>query len=126
MILTSDKFLEIEVLNDRLSICFEIKRLLNLKYFLGIKISYSRHNIFLSQLKYILDLHKEIVTSDSKLATTPIDFDDKLGQDECSPPIDRGRYQRLISQLIYLFYTQLDITYTRSYFNHMGILMWKY
>ncbi|CAA6669615.1 unnamed protein product [Spirodela intermedia] len=68
--------------------------------FLGMEIAYSRHDIFLSQLKYTLDLLKEIRTNDSKPATTPIDLDGKL-----------GRYHKLIGKLIYLSHTRLNITY---------------
>ncbi|CAA6675540.1 unnamed protein product [Spirodela intermedia] len=74
MILTGDDLLKIEMLNDKLSACFKIKRLENLKYFLGIEIADSRC--------------------------------------EDSPPVDRGRYQRLIGKLIYLSHTRPNITYT--------------
>ncbi|CAA6664730.1 unnamed protein product [Spirodela intermedia] len=47
MIFTRDDLLEIEMLNDKLSTCFKIKRLGNLKYFLGMEIVYSRCGIFL-------------------------------------------------------------------------------
>ncbi|CAA7401329.1 unnamed protein product [Spirodela intermedia] len=50
MIFTRDDLLEIEMLNDKLSTCFKIKRLGNLKYFLGMEIVYSRCGIFLPQL----------------------------------------------------------------------------
>ncbi|CAA7408712.1 unnamed protein product [Spirodela intermedia] len=112
MILTGDDLLKIEMLNDKLSACFKIKRLENLKYFLGIEIADSRCGIFLSQLKYILNLLKQTETSGNKLATTPIDPDGKLVQGEDSPPVDRGRYQRLIGKLIYLSHTRPNITYT--------------
>ena len=39
---------------------FDIKDLGKLKYFLGIKIAHSNKGLFLSQIKYTLDLLKEI------------------------------------------------------------------
>ncbi|CAA7406579.1 unnamed protein product [Spirodela intermedia] len=83
MILTRDDMLEIEMLNDKLFACFKIKRLENLKYF----------------------------SCDNTLATTPIKLDGKLGRSEDNPPVDRGRYQRLIGKLIYLSHTRPNITY---------------
>ena len=39
---------------------FDMKQLGDLKYFLGIKVSRSKHGIFLSQRKHVLDLLAEI------------------------------------------------------------------
>ena len=50
---------EIEILKHSLANEFEIKYFGNLKYFLRIEISRSKHGIFISQRKYILDLLKE-------------------------------------------------------------------
>lgn len=47
MTLIIDDLLEIEALNENLSTCFEIKRLRKLNYFLGMRIAYSRCEIFL-------------------------------------------------------------------------------
>lgn len=98
-------------MNEKLYACFEIKRLGKLKYFLGMKTSYSKYVIFLSLLKYILEL-KETRTSGGKLTITPIDPYKKLGWCEDIQLIDRGRYYRLFGTLIYLLHTRLDITYT--------------
>ena len=38
---------------------FEIKELGNLKYFLDIEVARSRHRIFISQHKYVLDLLRD-------------------------------------------------------------------
>ena len=59
MVLTGNDEEEIQRLNQSLAREFDIKDLGNLKYFLGIEVARSRHGIFLSQWKYILDLLKE-------------------------------------------------------------------
>ena len=59
MVLTGNDEEEIQRLNQSLAREFDITDLGNLKYFLGIEVARSRHGIFLSQWKYILDLLKE-------------------------------------------------------------------
>ena len=72
MIMTSDDQKEIQRLQKYLAIEFEMKELGELKYFLGIKVAQSKHGIFLSQWKYVLDLLAEIGTLDCKFVDTPI------------------------------------------------------
>ena len=57
--LTGNDEEEIQRLNQSLAREFDITDLGNLKYFLGIEVARSRHGIFLSQQKYILNLLKE-------------------------------------------------------------------
>ena len=40
-----------------------------------------------------------------KLADTPMESTYKIGLKEDSPPVDKGRYQRLVGKLIYLSHT---------------------
>lgn len=87
---------------------FEIKNLGTLKYFLGIEVARYQKGIFISQWKYILDLLTEIGMMRCKPTTTPMDPTKKLGA-ETSALADKGRYQRLISRLIYLSLTRPDI-----------------
>lgn len=51
---------------------FEIKNLVNLKYFSGIEVLRSKSDIFIFQRKYILDMLVEIGMTDSTTAETPI------------------------------------------------------
>jgi hypothetical protein len=59
IVLTGNGDGEMQNLKHRLANEFEIKDLGTLKYFLGIEVSRSKHGIFISQRKYILDLLKE-------------------------------------------------------------------
>ena len=82
-----------------------------LRYFLGVEVMRSKHGIFLSQRKYVLDLLSEI---------------GKLGAKPCSFPMapgvhltregelfeDSERYRRLVGKLNYLIVTCLDITHS--------------
>ena len=61
---------------EYLSSEFKIKDLGPLKYFLGIEVVRSRHGIFISQRKYVLDLLKETGMLGSKACDTPTDSND--------------------------------------------------
>ena len=102
IIVTGSYIEEMELLEGVLAKEFEIKDLGNLKYFLGMEVSWSKKGIVVSQCKYVLDLHGETRMLGSKLADTPIESTHKLGLKEDSPPVDKGRYQRLVGKLIYL------------------------
>ena len=89
-----------------------IKDLRMLKYFLGIEVM-SKHGIFQSQRKYVLD---------------PLFETGKLGAKPCSSPMaqsphltreselfgDLERYRRLVGKLNYLIVTRPDIAYSVS------------
>ena len=84
-----------------------------LKYFLGVKVMRSKHGIFLSQRKYVLDL----------LSKTR-----KLGGKPCSSPMaqnqdfiregklfgDHERYRRLVEKMNHLTVTSPDIAHSVS------------
>ena len=84
-----------------------------LRYFLGVEVMRSKHEIFLSQRKYVLDLLSETR---------------KLGVKPCSSPMGPGvhltkegdlfedpeRYRRLVEKLNYLTVTRLNIVHSVS------------
>ena len=84
-----------------------------LRYFLGIEVMRSKHGIFLSQRKYVLDLLFET---------------GKLGVKPCNSPMvprvhltregatfeDPKRYRRLVEKLNYFTITRPDITHSVS------------
>jgi len=59
MIVTGNDPNEISSLQRYLASNFDMKQLGDLKYFLGIEVARSKHGIFLSQRKYVLDLLTE-------------------------------------------------------------------
>ena len=87
------------------------------KYFLGIEVARSKHDIFLCQRKYIIDLLLETGLFGSKLVDTPLEQNHKFFQCSNSVNIDRRRYQRLIGKLIYLSYTRPDTIYAVNVIN---------
>ena len=105
---------KIDLLKKLLTKEFEIKDLGNLKYFLGMEIARSKKGIAVSERKYVLDLLNETGMLGCKPAETPMDSTVKLEESDGSPPVDKGRYQRLVGKLIYLSHTRPDIGFSVS------------
>jgi len=57
---------------------FEIKKLGNLKYLLGIEVTQSKHGIFITQHKYVLDFLRDTRKMACKPSSIPIDLNHKL------------------------------------------------
>ncbi|CAL8991820.1 unnamed protein product [Prunus brigantina] len=118
MIVTGDDQAEMQNLQKYLASEFEMKSLGDLQYFLGIEVARSKHGIFLSQRKYILDLLAETGMLDCKPIDTPSEQNHKLGHKQGlypdQVPTDKERYQRLVGKLIYLSHTRRDIAYAVS------------
>ena len=105
---------ERKALQSYLSSEFEMKNLNHLKYFLGIEVSRSDKGIFLSQIKYALDLLQETGMSACQPADTPVEEGLKLCVETNQVLVDKGRYQRLVGRLMYLAYTRPNLAYALS------------
>ncbi|XP_061359256.1 secreted RxLR effector protein 161-like [Gastrolobium bilobum] len=94
MIITGNDLEEIALLQERLSIEFEMKKL--------------------GELKYFLDLLAEVGMLDCKPVDTPIVQNHRLADypDQVQP--NKERYQRLVGKLTYLSHTRPDLAYTVS------------
>ena len=82
------------------------------KYFLGIEVAYQKHDLLLSQSKYVLDLLEDVGLLGCKPASTPMEANVDLWRDDTLLLDDAGRYRRLIGKLIYLTVTRPDITFS--------------
>ncbi|KAM0041797.1 putative RNA-directed DNA polymerase [Helianthus debilis subsp. tardiflorus] len=111
MIITGNDEEEMKRLKGNLFTKIEMKDLGRLKYFLGIEVLRSKHGIFISQKKYILDLLAETGMIDCKPTDTPIAVNHKLHMEEGVKAADKERYQRMVGKLIYLSHTHPDIAY---------------
>lgn len=92
MVVTENDTNERKALQSYLSKDFEMKDLGPLKFFLGIKVSRSYKEIFLSQRKYTLDLSKETQMTACHLADTPVEEGLKLSVEPNQILVDKGRY----------------------------------
>ena len=87
--LSGDDTIEIIQLKKKMRDEFEIKDLVNLKYFLGMEVARSREGISVSQRKYIIDLLAEIGMTGCRPADTPTEFNFKLANSGDRIPVDR-------------------------------------
>ena len=79
-----------------------------LRYFLGIKVMRSKHGIFLSQRKHVLDLLSETRKLGVKPCSSPMVLDVHLTrEDEIFE--NPERYRRLVGKLNCLTVTHFDI-----------------
>ena len=114
MVVTGNDVEEIQRLQYYLAKEFEMKDLVILKYFLGIEVARSKHGIFLSQKKYVVDLLTETGMLACKRADTPIEQNHRLGDYSDQVSANNEKYQRLVGRLIYLSYTRPGIGYAVS------------
>jgi len=61
-----------------------------MKYFLGIEVSYSKKEIFISQRKYVLNLLIERVKIDYKTNEVPIGQNHGIESDKGSSTVNKG------------------------------------
>ncbi|CAM8913862.1 unnamed protein product [Rhodiola kirilowii] len=91
---------------------FQIKDLGVLKYFLGLEVARSPHDIFLNQRKYALELLQENNLTQCKPSRTPMDIKHKLSLSQAPFLDDPLQYRKLVGKLIYLTITRPDLSYT--------------
>ena len=114
IVLFGDDQAEISQLKQRIGNEFEIKDLKNLKYFLGMEVTRSKADIFVSRRKYTIDLLTKTDMLGCRPADTPIEFNCKLGNSNDLVLVDIEQYQRLVGKLIYLSHTCPDISFAVS------------
>ena len=73
MLITGDNLRLINHLKAHLNTWFQVKDLGDLRYFLGLEIKRSKHGIFLSQRKYVMDLLHASGLFNSKPVYLPMD-----------------------------------------------------
>lgn len=106
-----------------LKICFSIKDLRLLKYFLGIEVAPWREGKFLCQHKCALDIVKECGLLALKRIKFPIKENRKLALSLGRVLNGATRYRGLVGRIIYLTITRLKLTYVvHILFNLCNIL----
>ena len=101
----------ISSLNSFLQSQFHMKDLGMLRYFLGIEVMRSKHGIFVSQRKYVLDLLSETGNLGVKPCSSPMVPGVYLTR-EGETFEDPKRCRRLVRKLNYLIVTRLDIAHS--------------
>lgn len=98
-----------------MSICFHLKNLGHLKYFLGIEVAHNSNGFLLCQRKYVFDIINEVDVLGAKLVGFLLDLNHHLSLATEPQYSNPGRYQRLKGHLVYLIVTGQKL----SYYVHM-------
>lgn len=112
VILAGNSLEKIERIKSTLDHEFNIKDLGKLKYFQGIEVANSKIGINICQIKYCLDILKDINLLGYKTVKTPLDPCVKLHIDSSAPYEYILFYMRLVGKLLYLITTKRDINFT--------------
>nr|XP_017221797.1 PREDICTED: uncharacterized mitochondrial protein AtMg00810-like [Daucus carota subsp. sativus] len=111
MIITGDDNAGISELKQFLSQQFEMKDLGSLSYFLGLEVTSVPTGYSLSQVKYASDLLLKSGISDTKIFSTPLDYEVKLNAKDGELLSNPTLYRQLVGSLIYLTVTRPDIAH---------------
>ena len=113
IVITMSDFKGISSLKSFLQSQFHTKDLRMLRYFLGIEVMRSKHEIFLSQRKYVLDLLSETGKLGVKPRGSPMVSGIHLTK-KGETFEDPKRYRRLVGKLNYLTVTRPNIAHSIS------------
>ncbi|GJV94572.1 putative ribonuclease H-like domain-containing protein [Tanacetum coccineum] len=90
---------------------FQMSAIGELNFFLGLQVSQRKNSIFLSQDKYIGDIHKKFGYTDVRTAKTPMDKENPWGKDGPGKDVDLHLYRSMIGSLMYLTASRPDIIF---------------
>jgi hypothetical protein len=91
---------------------FEMSRMGELQFFLGLQIQQVKEGTFVHQVKYTKDILKKLKMDDSKPLSTPMSTTTALDTDEDGEPMDQKEYQSMIGSLLYLTAMRTDIQFS--------------
>ena len=111
LILTGDNDTKVNHFIAILARQFSIKDLGLLTYFLGVEVVPNKHDLLLSQRRYILDLLTQTKMQDAKTVPTPIPTSSTLMLNSGSSLFDPTEYRQVVGSLQYLLITRLDIAF---------------
>ncbi|GKF04830.1 putative ribonuclease H-like domain-containing protein [Tanacetum coccineum] len=106
------------------SLCTEFKKMMHKKFqmssmgkltfFLGLQVKQKEDGIFISQDKYVTEILKKFSFTDVKTASTPMETQKPLLNDEDGDEVDVYLYRSMISSLMYLTSSRPDIMYLKG------------
>ncbi|XP_023769801.1 uncharacterized mitochondrial protein AtMg00810-like [Lactuca sativa] len=110
LILTGNRDYVLRSFISRLHSEFSFRDLGDLNYFLGLQVTRSDDELFLSQSKYAIEILKRVDLLDSKPVHTPLAANESFTSlgDPCQ---DITKYRSLVRELQYLTITHPDISY---------------
>ena len=111
MIITGDDLSGIQELKNFLSQQFEIKDLGHLSYLLGLEITHSTYDLYITQAKYAFELLSRAGLTNSKTVDTLVELNVPLTPLGGKPLSNPSLYKRLVGSLVYLTVTRPNISY---------------
>jgi hypothetical protein len=90
---------------------FQISKMGELTFFLGIQVKQTKQGTFMHQTKYMKDLMKKFNMAELKAVSTPMSSAPSLGSDEYGKAVDQREYMSMIGSLMYLTATWPDIQF---------------
>jgi hypothetical protein len=90
---------------------FEMSMIGELTFFIGIQVKQTKQCTIVHQAKYTNDLMKRFNLAELKPMSTPMSSTTSLGPDEDGEAVDQIEYKSMISSLLYLTATRLDIQF---------------
>jgi hypothetical protein len=90
---------------------FQMSMMGELTFLLGIQVKQIKQGTFIHQVKYMKDLMKKFNMVEHKPVSTPMSMTTTLDLDENGEAVDQREYRSMISSLLYLTPTRLDIQF---------------
>ncbi|KAL0355577.1 UNVERIFIED_CONTAM: putative mitochondrial protein [Sesamum radiatum] len=112
ILVTAPTLEAIKFVKDYLHSLFTIKDLGDARYFLGFEIARNSTGVYVAQTKYILDIIQDIGMTNAKPVSTPLPLGLKLNMNSGALLPSPDQYRRLIGRLLYLCFTQPDISHS--------------
>ena len=88
-----------------------MKDLRHLSYFLGLEITHSTDELYITQVKYVSELLFRAGLTDSKTVDTPVELNAHLTPSRGKPLSNPSLYRRFVGSLVILTVTRSDISY---------------
>lgn len=111
IILTCNNSITLQSLIRQLASAFVMKGLGALHYFLGLEVCHSNGSLFLSQIKYTVDLLREYKMDSAKPYVSLVVNGTKLSQIDGDSLPDPSKYHSAVDALQYLTWTRPDISF---------------
>lgn len=119
VILTRTNQEEINSLKSFLNDQFKIKDLGLLHYFLGLEILYRLDGIIISQRKFTTDLLNEFDSFNCKVATSLLDYNEKLWATDGKLLSDPTLYRKVVGKLTFLRNRRMVVSYSAQHLSQI-------
>ncbi|GKA52939.1 uncharacterized mitochondrial protein-like protein [Tanacetum coccineum] len=94
---------------------FQMRSMGEVTFFLGLQVQQKKDGIFISQVKYVVEILKKFRFIEVKTASTPMETQKPFLKDEDGEEVDVHMYRSMIGSLMYLTSSRPDIMFAVSY-----------